>query len=844
MLNVLDVEVSTNQRVVPGQFGAWSCAAFQAGSVTHPAQLANTAADWISAASPGTVASMLQENGQWSFDEPVDIDAADWWFRTTFSAPDRTNHQPCYLCFDGLATLAEVWLNGSLLLSTDNMFRAYRVNVADQLQPENQLAIRFRSAAADLQTKRPRPRWKTNLVNHQQLRWQRTSLQGRIPGWSPAGPAVGPWRSVRLECSDVLLNDVHLQTRLEGTTGVVSVTARLVSTHDLRGVWLRAGNRETLLEVAAAGDGFVVSGEVHIERAPLWWPHTHGEPALLPCEMIVIAGDEPYRFLCSDVGFRDLQISDEPGFGLQINGVPIYCRGACWTVSDLLSLTGTEESLRHDLRLAREAGVNLLRVGGTTVYESELFYQLCDEYGILVWQDFMFANMDYPVGDSAFLANVTAEAEQQLRRLAVHPSVAVYCGNSEIEQQAAMLGMPREVWRNDWFGEDLPALCAQLHPGTGYVPSTPSGGVLPFHVSAGITHYYGIGAYLRAPGELRQADVKFTPECLGFANVPEPATVDQIMAGAVPVMHHPRWKSRIPRDTGAGWDFEDVRDHYLRELYGLDPIQLRSWDPARYLQLSRLVSGEMMTRAFSEWRSSHSRNRGGLVWFFKDLWPASGWGIVDSNGMPKAAYYFLKRVWNSRQLTLTDEGLNGLHLHLINETDSACAGSVEVVLLKEPHVVVARQELPVQLPGRTQRMLSADEVLGGFYDVSYAYRFGPPHHDVAIVTWYDEQHQVISEAFHHIRRQAPMSGGSVELQAAAEMSGHNEYRVTLRSNAFLHGVRLAARGFLPSDNYFHLPPERSKTVTFTSDGIAAQPFKVDVEALNLEMPVRVVLSKD
>ena len=316
------------------------------------------------------------------------------------------------------------------------------------------------------------------------------------------------------------------------------------------------------------------------------------------------------------------------------------------------------------------------------------------------------------------------------------------------------------------------------------------------------------------------------------------------MGGAVPVMHDPRWKSRIPRDTGAGWDFEDVRDHYLRELYGVDPIQLRSWDMSRYLQLSRLVPGEMMTRAFSEWRSGHSHNQGGLVWFFKDLWPAAGWGIVDSNGLPKAAYYYLKRIWNNRQLTLTDEGLNGLHLHLINETEADCEGSVEVVLLKEPQLVVARQELPVQLAGRSQRTLSADEVLGGFYDVSYAYRFGPPHHDVVIVTWYDTAHQVISEAFHQIRRQAPVAVSSVALQATAELTGHNEYRLTIRSNAFLHGVRLSARGFLPSDNYFHLPPDRTKTVTFTSDHVAPQAFKVDIEALNNETPVRVVPAKN
>src|SRR5262249_50347495 len=162
-----------------------------------------------------------------------------------------------------------------------------------------------------------------------------------------------------------------------------------------------------------------------------------------------------------------------------------------------------------------------------------------------------------------------------------------------------MLGMPRELWSNSWFAERVPKLCAEHHPGTEYVPSTPTGGVLPFQPASGICHYYGVGAYLRSPVELRQANVKFTPECLGFANIPEPDTIQAITEGAAPVIHHPKWKQRVPRDTGAGWDFEDVRDHYLKQIYGVDPVALRSSDMTRYLELSRLVSGEMMSQTFS-----------------------------------------------------------------------------------------------------------------------------------------------------------------------------------------------------------------------------------------------------
>ena len=132
----------------------------------------------------------------------------------------------------------------------------------------------------------------------------------------------------------------------------------------------------------------------------------------------------------------------------------------------MISFSPSGESLRRDLQLARDAGVNMLRVGGTMTYESELFYRLCDELGILVWQDFPFANMDYPFEDDAFRANVEAEVTEQTARIASHPSLAVFCGNSEIEQQIAMLGMPREAWELPWFTERLPALCAAANAGT------------------------------------------------------------------------------------------------------------------------------------------------------------------------------------------------------------------------------------------------------------------------------------------------------------------------------------------------------------------------------------------
>jgi beta-mannosidase len=262
----------------------------------------------------------------------------------------------------------------------------------------------------------------------------------------------------------------------------------------------------------------------------------------------------------------------------------------------------------------------------------------------------------------------------------------------------------------------------------------------------------------------------------------------------------------------------------------------------RYWQLSRAATGEMMALAYSEWRSSHSQNRGALVWFFKDLWPAAGWGVVDSSGVPKAAYYFLRRLWQSRQITLTDEGLNGLHVHVTNETAETLGGFVEVLLLKEPSTVVVRQEVSVQLKGRSRQFLNVDEIVGGFYDVSYAYRFGAPHHDLVMATLYDDDHRVLSEAFHFIRRRESAIVPTASIDAVAEMTSETTCQLTLSCDRFLHGVRLSAKGFLADDNYFHLAPQRTKIVNFSATGCSQREFKTEVEALNVEslqaIPVR------
>ncbi|MEX2048852.1 MAG: glycoside hydrolase family 2 protein [Gemmatimonadota bacterium] len=840
----------------------WQLASTEPGACATPADVqtllaghgGTAAVRWRRAVVPGTVAVAV---GPADLDAHEPYDALDWWYRVSVpraAFPDGGAARQ-RVRFDGLATLAEVWWNGERVLESRDMFVAHEIDVTDLVEDENELMIVFRSLAAALSARRPRPRWKTKLVEQQQIRWFRTTLLGRVPGWTPRIAPVGPWRAVWAESVAVLdVETLDVRARIENGVGVVEVSATVSDVASGGGsaaggtatgstpvsAVLRVAGERFPLAVEPGGTGRLsVRGTARVRSPALWWPATHGEPALHECSLEIRRGDDVVLVDCGRVGFRDVRVDGSEGdIRFVVNGVPVFCRGSCWTTNDIVSLVGDPERMRRVLgELARAHG-NMIRVGGTMVYESDDFYRACDEFGIMVWQDFMFANMDYPVADADFAALARTEAEQQLRRLGRHASVVAWCGGSEVEQQAAMFGAPREIWSNDFFAETLPALVAEHAPGTPYWPSTPTGGALPFHVGTGLTHYYGIGAYRRPLEDVRLAGVKFTPECLGFSHVPRADNLRLLTpAGAVPP-HHPVWKRGVPRDTGPGWDFEDVRDHYLERLYDVHAATLRSDDLERYLALSRVVSGEAMAYAFAEWRRAGDPCGGALTWFWNDFRPGAGWGVVDSDGVPKAAYYHLRRAWAPRCVRLLDRGLDGLVAHVVNDGSTPLVARLELLVLARGRAVVAEGAVAVTVPPASSREVGVEETLGHFLDSTYAYRFGPPRHEAVVARLVSsDADEVVSEDVYRPIRSA-MTGAGTPPATSLVRAGPDELTLTLTTDTLLYDVRIDVRDHLPDDDHFCLTPGRPRTVRLRRAGASGRPLEGYVEALNLLEAVR------
>jgi beta-mannosidase len=719
------------------------------------------------------------------------------------------------------------------------MFRAYEIDITALLAEDNIVVLRFSSLQACLAEKKPRPRWRSQLMDHQQLRWWRTTLLGHIPGWSPPVPAIGPWRPLYIEeRTRFSLEHLHMQAVLQDDqSGLISVAARahtIASPSPLAST-LVVAEREFPLALQPDEQGFALQGSILLEHVESWWPHTHGAQPLYPVELrLRYADGSTVTVDCGRLAFRRIELvrgANDEDFGFRVNGVDVFSRGACWTPLDIVTLSATPEAYTAALMLARQAGMNMLRVSGTMVYESDLFYDLCDELGLLVWQDFMFANMDYPFAHAGFLENVQQECIQVLERLQTHPCLALLCGNSEIQQQVQMLGLGAEMAQSDYFDRQLPELC-QTFVDLPYWSSTPSGGALPFQANVGNAHYQGVGAYLRPLDDARRSEVRFATECLSFSNIPEDPTIDLILRAGESVYHHPKWKGRVPRDSAVGWDFEDIRDFYLQALFAADAMQLRYSDMERYLALSRVVPGEVMFSVFAEWRRQRSTSHGGLIWFYRDLWPGAGWGVVDATGYPKAAYYYLKRVLAPTTCFFSDEGVSGLCLHVLNDAPVALAADVKISIYRHSSVLVESITTELELAPHAGRELHVDALFQHFLDLTYAYRFGPPGHDLVVATLVARQTQEpLGEAYYFPQGLPTTRNMDIGLHAQVEARPDGSYALTVQTQKFAHAVAIHAEKFLPEDNYFSLSPTGERTILLHPWG-KARVFQCSISALN------------
>jgi beta-mannosidase len=392
-------------------------------------------------------------------------------------------------------------------------------------------------------------------------------------------------------------------------------------------------------------------------------------------------------------------------------------------------------------------------------------------------------------------------------------------------------------------------------PAVPYWPSTPSGDAVPFRTDLGTAHYFGVGAYRRPLDDARRAEVKFTTECLAFAHLPEPESPATLPLNDDDADARARWFARVPRDGGAHWNFEDVRDHYVSHLFGVDSSRFRREETSRYLALGRAATAIAVERTFQEWRRSASPCQGALTWLWSDPWSGAGWGYVDGAGRPKSSWYAMRRASRSVAIALTNEGLNGVDLHVWNDRPRAIDGTLHLRLLRDGAVVMHSATIPLHVNAGSSRTLSCEEILGRFVDIAYAYRFGPPSHDVVHAIWtHDEDEtqggnergstfgnaRIIDEAvlLPHGDLRPMIETGLHARVVDVEQNGAMTIQLTTERIAQM--VRIGSAAYRPEDSYFTLLPGVERRVRLIREDSRAASGVV-VEALNDPITRRIEL---
>ena len=655
---------------------------------------------WIKVSAPGDTYLALVEAGR--LDDPFhgrnETEAAwvrhrEWWWHTRFSVETAAEGEIVELVFDGLDTLADIHLDGVQTASSDNMFRQVRLDVTHRAgQGETDLAVRFHPISTAVEGQAI-PAWRNfQLFADEGRALVRKAQYGWGWDWGPDLPTVGVWKPVRIERRQgariVSLGFATLD--ITGAAATVRAEVELdqaapveISLLDPDGVEVAHGSLES-------------SGALtfQLDQPRLWWTADLGDQPLYT----LVARTPGSAAHSRRVGIRTLTLDtspdpDEPGtefFRFVLNGAPIFAKGACWIPAS--SFIGAVPTDLYAERVAQAAAahMNMLRVWGGGVYEDEAFYDACDAAGLLVWQDFMFACSPYPE-DEAFLANVRAEATEQVRRLRAHPCLALWCGNNEIQLLQAfdnhvsgaddrLIGLPI-------FDVVLPEILGQLDPVTPYRPSSPFGGANPNSMRAGDVHDWTVWH--------------------GAAPVPDAIPIGPLMAQGAEGIHYTRYAEDMGRfvsefglhgaprlDTlkralrpddlaldSAGFKAR-TRDHSRKAEKMASLLTGRPETLEAYVEATRLLQAEGLKFGIEHFRRRTPHCSGAVIWQLNDCWPCVSWSLIEHDGVAKPGYFAVKRAFAPVLAAFRAGDGDTVELWITNDTLAPVSGIAAVALAR------------------------------------------------------------------------------------------------------------------------------------------------------------------
>jgi beta-mannosidase len=767
-----------------------------------------------------------------------------WTYEREFIVPgELLARDRLYLRCEGLDTLATVYLNGRRLARADNKFRTWEFNVKKHLRSgRNRIEVRFdpaTEAARSLDAKRHLLTYKFISHEVEGRSWLRKSPCDFGWDWGPALVTCGIWRPIRLvafdaaRLSDIKFRQNHGKKSVKVTVDISAETASASPINALVKLNYKGGQVACLKSKLRAGHARLC---LNISSPQLWWPNGMGAQPLYEVTVRLLnANGELLDHAVRRIGLRSLGLErkkDKWGesFHFKVNGLPFFAKGGNWIPADAFQTRVTPQKYETLLNDCAAANMNMLRVWGGGIYESDTFYDLCDKLGLCVWQDFMFACAPYPAFDALFMKNVRAEAEDNVRRLRHHACLALWCGNNEIEScgftsdnpRALAAGLMRRGDYNKLFNKLLPRVVRRLDPERDYWPSSPHtpGGGKNRHVNdhaRGDAHLWGVW-HGRKPFEwYRTCKHRFNSE-FGFQSFPEPRTVHGYTNPAERNITHPvmEWHQRC------GIGNSVIMDYMLSWFRMPGGFNNMLW-------VSQIQQGMAIKYAVEHWRRSMPRGMGTLYWQINDNWPVASWSSIDYHGRWKALHYMARHFFAPLLVSgLEDPATGKVEVHVTNDLLKSVSAKVTWLLTSAAGKRIACNKIVIQAPA----LKNCKAVTLDFG--RYLKAYGPD--DLLLWIEAEARGEPVSRNLVLFARPKQIELPRPVFSLAVRQGNGGNFLVTVRADrpALWTWLNLPGIDAGYSDNFFNLPPGRPvKVVARPRKAMSLREFRRELRVHSL-----------
>jgi beta-mannosidase len=805
---------------------------------------------WHPAQVPGVVHTDLLHNGL--IPEPFDRDnefrlqwigLTDWEYQTTFQVDAGIlGHDHIDLVFDGLDTFADVYLNDRPILHADNMFRRWRIPAKPLLKSgPNTLHIVFHSAVAHMI-----PYVKSlpyilpsisTLISNNEDNIATAPYTRKAPyqygwDWGPRFVTEGIWQPVRLETWDGLRIDNFHVHQEKISSDVASVTAELdIETGKATTATLALGHQELSGAQTADGSQTVqldagmnhVSFPIRIASPKLWYPVGYGAQSRYQFSAVIRTGKDIAARAEVKTGLRSIElrrVADQWGksFEFVVNGILVFAKGADVIPFDSFPNRVTPEIHRKILQSARDAHMNMLREWGGGYYESDDFYDICDELGIMVWQEFAFGGDMIP-GDVAYQENVRQEAVDQIKRLRDHPSIVIWCGNNEVETgwyhwgdrqefKESISAVARDrVWQDYviMFADILKSAVNQYADPAPYWPSSPSANFEepPDNQHNGDMHYWAVWHQQAPAQDYTRQFPRFMTE-YGFQSFPEMRTIETF---AKPADFDIRSTVMQAHQKNKGGN-ERILTYMLREYR-------QPKDFASFVYLSQVQQAEIIKIGAEHLRRQMPRIMGSLYWQLNDCWPVASWASIDYYGRWKALHYYARRFYDDVLVSPFSHD-DKVDVYVVSDKLQSISGTIHTRLLDFSGSTLLDQTKDIQIPAQSSAIYLT------FSDAELAAKADPHRSflvfDLEVAGKRVSRNLIFFGVMHDL--ELPVMP---KIEATVDQTGAG-YTVTLQSSKLARGVYVSF-GDLDvesSDNYFDLLPGEPVTIILKSSATSDQ----------------------